>query len=194
MLDFVRLFIFTMLSMENFQRPTDLFWAIHFFYKQLHFLLQPRVAYGHMNFEPESCLVVAYLIHKLLLISYLYLINLLPSFVLYLHYLHFYNPWKHKKTKRFSVFGGYRKRPVAWNEVIYCFYLQLWTCAFQLGTQRETSILADILQNFKIFIQWRIHLDNISRQKDVEVLGISRFSCSMKLIRKKIKVENLLWS
>ena len=30
------------------------------FYKQLHFLLQPQVTYGRMNFQSESFLVVAY--------------------------------------------------------------------------------------------------------------------------------------
>ena len=34
-----------------------------FFKKQLHFLFQPHVAYGHMNFQPERCLAVAYSIH-----------------------------------------------------------------------------------------------------------------------------------
>ena len=37
--------------------------AIHVFYKQLHFLLQPRVTYGRMNFHSEICLAVAYSIH-----------------------------------------------------------------------------------------------------------------------------------
>ena len=34
-----------------------------FFYNQLHFLLQPRGAYGRMNFQSESCLAVDYSIH-----------------------------------------------------------------------------------------------------------------------------------
>ena len=34
-----------------------------FFYKQLHFLLQPRVTYSRMNFEPGSCLAFACSIH-----------------------------------------------------------------------------------------------------------------------------------
>ena len=33
------------------------------FYKQLHFLFQPQVACGHMNFQAESHLAVAYSIH-----------------------------------------------------------------------------------------------------------------------------------
>ena len=28
------------------------------FYKQLHFLLKPQVAYGRMNFQPESFLLI----------------------------------------------------------------------------------------------------------------------------------------
>ena len=34
-----------------------------FFYKQLHFLLQPGLAYGRMSFQTESYLEIAYSIH-----------------------------------------------------------------------------------------------------------------------------------
>ena len=37
--------------------------VIHIFYQQLHFLLQPRVTYGCMDFQSESCLAVAYSMH-----------------------------------------------------------------------------------------------------------------------------------
>ena len=37
--------------------------TLHVFYKQLHFSLQPQVTYGHMNFQSESCVAVAYSIH-----------------------------------------------------------------------------------------------------------------------------------
>ena len=37
--------------------------TLHVFYKQLNFLLQPRVTYGRMNFKSESCLGVAYSVH-----------------------------------------------------------------------------------------------------------------------------------
>ena len=33
------------------------------FYKELHFLLQPRVTYSCIHFQPESCLTLAYSIH-----------------------------------------------------------------------------------------------------------------------------------
>ena len=36
-----------------------------FFYRQLHFLLHPQVAYGRINFHSESCLAVVYSIHFL---------------------------------------------------------------------------------------------------------------------------------
>ena len=34
--------------------------TLHVFYKQLHFLLQPQVTCGHMNFQSESFRAVAY--------------------------------------------------------------------------------------------------------------------------------------
>ena len=36
------------------------FVTLHVFYKQLHFLLQPKITYGRMNFQSESWLAVAY--------------------------------------------------------------------------------------------------------------------------------------
>ena len=34
--------------------------TLHVFYKQLHFLLQPQITYGRMNFQSARCLAVAY--------------------------------------------------------------------------------------------------------------------------------------
>ena len=35
-------------------------YILHVFYKQFHFLLQPRVAYDRINVQPESCSANAY--------------------------------------------------------------------------------------------------------------------------------------
>ena len=53
------------------------------FYKQPYFLLQARVAYGRIHFQPKSCLEVAYSIHFQPLVAWQLLIFnkfILPSF------------------------------------------------------------------------------------------------------------------
>ena len=46
---------------------------LHVFCKQLHFLLQPQVIYSRMNFQPKSCLAVAYSIQFQPLVAYRFL-------------------------------------------------------------------------------------------------------------------------
>ena len=45
--------------------------STRFFYKQLHFLFQPQVACGHMNFQAESCLLNPFSAFDYLIITYI---------------------------------------------------------------------------------------------------------------------------